>query len=353
MKKEHCPICGEKAKIPSALQGEVEVDGQKFCMVAEGLVECHGCGSYLIDTSLFETIEEARQIGEPPPDPDLILPCGGEKYAGKLHLIAGLTKTHWVRTGEPLRLTQRHLDDQLASAQVPKTPAQCVDKLVLHLKYCSPYFGAERMLRIPFDWPLAFARGSDEFRNFFNQIEKDGHAVIGVFGSGREECRRFNLTMEGWRRAEELERTSAHSSQAFVATWFDDKMDSAYRDGFQLALEDTGWEPLWLKLTKDCGKIDDQITAGIMQSGLVVADFTGHRASVYFEAGFAKGLGVPVILTCREDDKGSEDAGFDTEHYRHIFWKEPADLRSKLVEFIGAMGLDRTKPLPPRMREEL
>ncbi len=33
----------------------------------------------------------------------------------------------------------------------------------------------------------------------------------------------------------------------------------------------------------------------------MIADFTGHRGGVYFEAGFAHGLGIPVIWTCRED----------------------------------------------------
>ena len=42
--------------------------------------------------------------------------------------------------------------------------------------------------------------------------------------------------------------------------------------------------------------------------GLVVADFTGHRGGVYFEAGFARGLGIPVVWTCHKeyDDSPSE-----------------------------------------------
>ena len=33
----------------------------------------------------------------------------------------------------------------------------------------------------------------------------------------------------------------------------------------------------------------------------MVCDLTGYRGGVYFEAGFAYGLGLPVIYTCRKD----------------------------------------------------
>lgn len=38
-------------------------------------------------------------------------------------------------------------------------------------------------------------------------------------------------------------------------------------------------------------KIDDEIIGEIRRSAFIVADFTGHRGGVYFEAGFAMGLG--------------------------------------------------------------
>jgi len=34
----------------------------------------------------------------------------------------------------------------------------------------------------------------------------------------------------------------------------------------------------------------------------VVADYTGQVNGVYFEAGFALGLGLKVVPTCREDE---------------------------------------------------
>ena len=71
-----------------------------------------------------------------------------------------------------------------------------------------------------------------------------------------------------------------------------------------------------------------------MKGDLLVADFTGQRAGVYFEAGFALGLGLPVIWTCNEEDKDA--LHFDTRQFNHILWTCEADLFQKLKRRIEA-----------------
>ena len=79
-------------------------------------------------------------------------------------------------------------------------------------------------------------------------------------------------------------------------------------------------------------KIDDEIIAEIRRSRFVVADFTSEedkpRGGVYYEAGFAMGLNIPVIWTCRADMIGN--VHFDTRQFNHITWDDPEDLRVKL-----------------------
>ncbi|MDA1051804.1 MAG: hypothetical protein O3C40_15165 [Planctomycetota bacterium] len=62
----------------------------------------------------------------------------------------------------------------------------------------------------------------------------------------------------------------------------------------------------------------------IRKARFLVADFTKHRNGVYFEAGYAIGLQIPVIWLCREDEMGR--VHFDTEHFNHIVWKDATDL---------------------------
>lgn len=91
----------------------------------------------------------------------------------------------------------------------------------------------------------------------------------------------------------------------------------------------------------------------------MVCDLTGYRGGVYWEAGFAYGLGREVIYTCREDwvkpqiSKYKDSEGkeieiirqgihFDLEHRNRIEWKDdtPEDLedfKDKLTKRIKAV----------------
>ena len=145
------------------------------------------------------------------------------------------------------------------------------------------------------------------------------------------------VTVDGYRRIEE-EDTSPDSSQAFVAMWFHESTNRAYELGIKPGIEDAGYNAMRVDRTEHINKIDDEIIAQIRRSRFLVADFTqgddGARGGVYYEAGFAVGLGIPVIYICRADmvDKLS----FDTRQYNHILWEAPEQLRKALRDRIGA-----------------
>ena len=149
----------------------------------------------------------------------------------------------------------------------------------------------------------------------------------------------FRLTIEGYVHLAKLERTATDSSQVFVAMWFDDSMVPAWEDGIDPAIKNTGYTPKRIDKEEHLNKIDDQIIAEIRRSRFIVADFThgrgGARGGVYYEAGFAHGLDIPVIFTCRKD--ALKRIHFDTRQYNHIVWKKPEELREKLEARIGAV----------------
>ena len=146
------------------------------------------------------------------------------------------------------------------------------------------------------------------------------------------------VTVEGHSRIADL-TVNADSSQAFVAMWFDDSMAKAYEVGIETGIKEAGYKPLRIDKKEHINKIDDEIIAEIRRSRFLIADFTqgsdGPRGGVYYEAGFAAGLGIPVIYTCKEDmvDK----LHFDTRQYAHIVWSAPVDLREKLRNRILAV----------------
>ena len=107
------------------------------------------------------------------------------------------------------------------------------------------------------------------------------------------------------------------SSVGFCAMWFSSDVLTLWTDVIDPAIRAAGYEPLRIDSKQHNGKIDDEIMASIRASRFVVADFTGNRGGVYYEAGFAHGLGLPVIFMCREGD----DLHFDIRQYNCIFWK--------------------------------
>jgi nucleoside 2-deoxyribosyltransferase len=120
--------------------------------------------------------------------------------------------------------------------------------------------------------------------------------------------------------------------------WFDESMRSVYDDGIEPGIADSGYNPLRIDQKPDVDKIDDEIIAEIRRSKFLVADFThgdeGSRGGVYYEAGFAHGLGLPVIFLCHKDK--ISDLHFDTRQYHHIDWESPDELRKRLGDRILA-----------------
>ena len=148
----------------------------------------------------------------------------------------------------------------------------------------------------------------------------------------------YRVTVDGYSYLEN-QRSARVSSQAFVAMWFDPSMEDAYTEGIKPAIQDAGYEPLRIDRVEHINKIDDEIIREIRRSQFVVADFTsddkGARGSVYYEAGFAHGLGIPVIPTCRKDK--IKNIHFDTRQYAHITWSNTTELRNRLNTRIGAV----------------
>lgn len=148
------------------------------------------------------------------------------------------------------------------------------------------------------------------------------------------------ITPAGYATLSDLRAKGSVSRTGFVAMWFDPQMDNAYEQGFRVGIERAGFEPVIIRKKEYAGKVVDEIVAEIRRSRFVVADFTCRppehaRGGVYFEAGFAVGIGLPVIWTCHSDSIGH--VHFDTNHYNHIVWTDPGQLAEALDRRIRAI----------------
>lgn len=144
----------------------------------------------------------------------------------------------------------------------------------------------------------------------------------------------WEVLLDGHNAAHELTHSMKQSDKGFVAMAFDNDLDPAYEHGFREGIENAGYDPVRVDRVEHVNRIDDEIIAQIRAALFVVADFTGHRGGVYFEAGFALGLNMPVIWTCQKDDM--ERLHFDIRQYNTIDWQTPKDLASRLQHRIEA-----------------
>ena len=147
------------------------------------------------------------------------------------------------------------------------------------------------------------------------------------------------LTVGGYSRLAELQNVQTVSARAFVAMWFDPSMDEAWQRGFSVAIREAGYEPVRIDQKEHVNKIDDELISEIRRARFVVTDFThgadGARGGVYYEAGFAHGLNIPAIFSCRK--KELKSVHFDTRQYNHLVWETPEELRKGLVSRIAAV----------------
>jgi nucleoside 2-deoxyribosyltransferase len=294
-----CPICGEKVSVAPYDGGTYNLD-------------CPRCGQFSISslTVKFDSLAD-------------------EKF--NRANISG-----WIREHQGFQIHQRSLD-MLAELKTPSVGAKG-EKLLLWLAKINPKAGVEiEVLLHPFA-PHVGGRLSETLSrlkqppNFRPEIlsvswAQDHEELLYIFGEYLEKEMRFlenirvgifRITPKGWSHIYSLSQTNAQSNSGFIAMWFDEAMNDA-----SLALGkgilDAGYEPLRIDQKQHNNKIDDEIVAAIRRSKFLVADFTGHRGGVYFEAGFAMGLGLPVIWLCRKDEL--EKTHFDARQYNFIVWE--------------------------------
>jgi hypothetical protein len=183
--------------------------------------------------------------------------------------------------------------------------------------------------------PLGLSTGFADLRFHVGELVKGGY--LEIKDQAIPNYVEARLTLDGWRRVEALEKGAVDKpNQCFVAMWFSAQLEPVYKTAIEPAIRAAGYDAMQMAFLEHNDDINDRIIAEIRKSRLVVADFTGNRGGVYFEAGFALGLGKPVIWTCKRSFFEEHGVHFDTQARNHILWDEPADLKRALQARIEA-----------------
>ncbi len=295
MSEKRCPICDDPTESFREIPDLVYA------------IRCIRCGSFEMPR---ETIDDL---------PAYVAKFDKEIWTAKIsHALRRIQES-----GHVPRVTLEILKRLWKERELPSPPEQgdnlilCVGDHLLHRpgEY-SDWQGNKKLELVA----RIGARKTDDVLYVIRQLEDHGlienESTMGVWHA--------RLTFNGWQHYEQLKREVVESRTAFMAMPFrDEHLDPIYRKCFRPAVKATGFILRRLDEDAAAGSIINRLRVEIRRGRFLLAELSGNNAGVYWEAGFAEGLGRPVIYTC---EKGQE-THFDTRQLLTVFWSED-DLES-------------------------
>lgn len=301
--EKNCPICKlDKQDVRASDYGE------------RLSLECARCGKFTI-TRTAASMAERKNLGQ------------------KL--------TAWIRErtesgAEVPEINSNTLDEvELALPNYKVTEKQLILLRAFEKQTRFPGQSLEVISRL--DYPLAWAGSEEEFIYLLRSLIERNliHRTDGSNDLTDSIVYKFEITATGWAFLEEHDRPDAIGDQVFVAMSFHADLKSAWEDGISPALKKAGYRPYRVDAEPHINRIDTKIITEIKNSRFLVADVTLQRPGVYFEAGYAIGLGLPVFWCVRSDDL--KNVHFDTRQYNHIVWEDEKYLAEQLHLFVTAI----------------
>lgn len=137
-------------------------------------------------------------------------------------------------------------------------------------------------------------------------------------------------------------------NQIFVAMMFSGKTVSTYEQVYKPVIQMLNYSAMRIDEKQFNGSIIDEITTEITDSVALIADLTGNRGGVYYEAGIARGLQlcnhpIKLILTCKRSFFDNERVHFDVSGDNIVLYENDDDLRKKLTQRLQAVLNEETK----------
>lgn len=129
------------------------------------------------------------------------------------------------------------------------------------------------------------------------------------------------LTFLGWELFNNLTRRTSSGHKGFMAMDFkNEDLSNIFNSNFKGAAHEAGFDLVRLDEHPQAGSIDERLRVEIRRSAFIISDLTDANPGAYWEAGFAEGLGKPVIYTCETNVFEEIGTHFDTNHHYTIKW---------------------------------
>jgi hypothetical protein len=296
----NCPVCGDSVR-------------EHFGHSHGELFDCSTCGPFVI--------------------PGLLISMLRSHHAELMPYLSAHLRQFSTRQNPLLVSADTFLEwaDAHARASIPQKRLLILEHVA---RKSSSRFGAARFgATVQFgqrDYPLFDCYDQNELVALVDSLEADKLLLRRAAGPLS-----YELTNSGWSAVAPV--GGGVIGTAFVAMSWDPTLTAAYDEGIAPALQDCGIHPIHIGRKHHNNNVDNEMIAEIRRAQFMVADLTLQRAGVYFEAGFARGLGREVIWSCEEKD--FHNIHFDTRQFSYTRWSNYQELHHGLRDRIRATGL--------------
>lgn len=255
------------------------------------------------------------------------------------HILSGVARNYWEMNQAEFNFSDKNCESTAAFFKAVPYPIPSetdipakADLILSYLKRKSNFPG-EYISVLPTKlYSVAFCRTAQEFCFCVEYLKEQKMISQDRSTSGTS----IRITPDGWAY---LSGVGAEvKEQGFIAMSFKPELKPVSESGLYPGIEKAGYKPLRIDRKDHNNRIDDEIVAEIRKSRFVVADLTGKNAGAYFEAGFAMGLGKPVIWTCQQSEIDEGNVHFDTRQYSIVSWEPDKldDFAKRLTQRIEA-----------------
>ena len=303
-----------------------------------GLLEnykCAICGKYFIDDLL------ADQIGKLDEGDSSLLNCISEN----IRINSERMVPCWIRRGEdngsnnlPKNMFIKYFEDYKNEPIIhANKPNDILKMFATKLNSQGPFTPVHLNPREMFALKI---KDQNELNEWCAELQRQKIVKLKHFAStlqpdyANHNTQQCIIEPAGWLKINELYKNVV-SQKVFIAMWFGNPERAKIQESIEHACKETGWDAFTIDNEEFMGGITDEIIAKINQSKFVIAEFTGNRHGVYYEAGYAEGKGIPVIYVIKKEN--ADELHFDTRHLNHITWESFDDLKNKLKNRIGAV----------------
>lgn len=307
-----CPVCSGNNEA-QCTQHPTSFDGKAF--------DCERCGKFTISGTVLDDNNNFRG--------------------------SALSDVERVCLSQRLRMSQ-------SQSEPPFVHSDWLKGFREKTKLPSPLHQAKKLIEIVGDHVSAQGKALDQLpqsgygeigffdRNAFRLLFEDLFAKGTMSGNvtpdtfdGYGHPTELNLTLSGWTEYQTLKSGMSPGLYGFLAMKFgDDILEKFAKEHLKPhVMEKLGYEVIDIRDVSKAGIIDNLMREQIRDSAFVIADLSHDNSGAYWEAGYAEGLGKPVIYICEKEKFKESQTHFDTNHCTTVMWsyESPNEFQQELI----------------------